>query len=113
MVVIKRNMKHNGRKCKTVLVLKTYKHIKNPEAIKTWGNGGEDTFILNHSTRWRPVLSFMVQVIYPQGMGPWYPLNRRLDGLLSVCTWWKKEKLLPLWKIEPQLTQPIASHFTH
>jgi hypothetical protein len=29
-------------------------------------------------TRWRGVVSFMPQPLYPQGNSPWYPLDRRL-----------------------------------
>jgi hypothetical protein len=42
----------------TILVLKH--HI-----IKTWGCGGEILLILTLSTRWRPVVSFMLQTLTP------------------------------------------------
>jgi hypothetical protein len=36
------------------------------------------------STRWRWVVSFMPQPLYPEGNSPWYPLDRRLDGTQSL-----------------------------
>jgi hypothetical protein len=40
-----------------------------------WGSGGIGPHILDLSTRWRWVVSFM-----PQGKSPQYPLDRRLGG---------------------------------
>jgi len=35
--------------------------------------------ILNLDRRWRLVVKFMLQLLYPHGWGPKYPLNR-MDG---------------------------------
>jgi len=49
-------------------------------AIKTyWGSGGLAPHI-NIGTRWRWVVSFMPQLLYPWGKSPQYSLDRRLIG---------------------------------
>jgi hypothetical protein len=45
-----------------------------------WGSGGIAPCILDFGTRWRRVVNFMPQPLYPQGKSPWYPLDRRLCG---------------------------------
>jgi hypothetical protein len=45
-----------------------------------WGSGCIAPHILDLSTRWRWVVSFTSQPLYPQGKSPWYPLDRRLGG---------------------------------
>jgi hypothetical protein len=65
-----------------------------------WGSGGISPCILDLSTRWRWVVSFMPWLLYPRGKNPWYQLDRRLDGpqrqsikkiltfaLILLC-WW-------------------------
>jgi hypothetical protein len=47
------------------------------------GNGSTATRILDLGTRWRWVVSFAPQPLYPQGQSPRYPLNRRLGRLPS------------------------------
>lgn len=36
--------------------------------------------IHNLDTRWRCMIDFIPQLLYPQGRSPWYQLNRRVDG---------------------------------
>jgi hypothetical protein len=43
-------------------------------------SGGIAPRILNLGTRWRWVVSFTPQPLYPQGKSPWYPLDKRLGG---------------------------------
>jgi hypothetical protein len=50
---------------------------------KYLGSGGVAPRILELGTRWRWVVSFTPQPLYPQGKNPWYPLYRRLGGLQS------------------------------
>jgi len=45
------------------------------QAMKTYWRS-----ILDLGTRWRWVVSFTPQPLYPQGNSPWYPLGRRLGG---------------------------------
>jgi hypothetical protein len=47
------------------------------------GSGGIAPRILDLGARWRWVVSFMPRPLYPQGKGPWYPLDRRLGGSQS------------------------------
>jgi hypothetical protein len=57
-----------------------------------WACGGMAPRILYFGTRWRWMVSFRPQPLYPQGKGPWYPLDRRLDGPPEpVWTrWWRE-----------------------
>jgi hypothetical protein len=41
------------------------------------GSGSIAPRILDLGTRWRWVVSFTLQPLYPQGKGPWYPFDRR------------------------------------
>jgi len=45
-----------------------------------WGSAGMAPCILDFSTRWRWVVSFMAWLLYPQGKSICYPLDRRLRG---------------------------------
>jgi hypothetical protein len=64
-------------KVKVKLSLCLTKH----HAMKTyWGSGGIAPRILDLGTRWRWVVSFTPQPLYPRGKSPWYPLDRRLGG---------------------------------
>jgi hypothetical protein len=47
------------------------------------GSGGIALCILDLGTKWRLVVSAMPQPLYPQGMSPWYPLDKRLSGSQS------------------------------
>jgi hypothetical protein len=45
-----------------------------------WRSGGIAPCILELGTKWKRVVSFTPRPIYPQGKGPWFPLDRRLGG---------------------------------
>jgi len=50
-------------------------------AMKTyWGVEIQLHTFFDLGTRWRWVVSFTPQPLYPQGKSPWYPLDRRLGG---------------------------------
>jgi hypothetical protein len=50
--------------------------------------------IIDLSSRWRWVVSFMLQPLYILGKSPWYPMYRRLCGLQSKCGHWSRGKSL-------------------
>jgi hypothetical protein len=52
----------------------------SPLLESVWVSGGIAPRILNLCTRWRWVVSFMTQPLYPRGKNPRYPLDRRLGG---------------------------------
>jgi hypothetical protein len=66
---------------------------------------------LNLSTRWRWVVSFTPQPLYPHGKGPWYALDKRMSGPQSRSESCREQKtLLPLLGIEPQFfSRPIST----
>jgi hypothetical protein len=67
-------------------------------AMMYWGNGGIAPRILNLSARWRWVVSFILQPLYP-----WYPLDRKLGGLQSPSRRGVEEKsFYTLPRIEPR-----------
>jgi hypothetical protein len=67
---------------------------------------------LDLGIRWRCVVSFTPSGLYPQEKSPWYPLDRRLDGLQNVWTWWWREKLsAPVRTWTPNI-QLIAQCYT-
>jgi hypothetical protein len=77
-----------------------------------WGSGGIAPCILNLSTRWRSVVSFMPWPLYPQGKSPWYPLYRRLGGPQNWSGHFGEEKnSQPLLRLKPLVIQPIAHHY--
>jgi hypothetical protein len=74
-----------------------------------WGIGGIAPRILDLGTRW----SFMHRPFYPQGKGPWYPLDKRLGGPQSRSGLSGEEKnSQPLPELEPPTIQPIAQRYT-
>jgi hypothetical protein len=78
-----------------------------------WGSGGITPRILDLGTRWRWVVSFTPQLIYPQGKSPWYPLDRRLGGPQNRSGRAGEEKnSQPLPGLEPQIIQPVAQRYT-
>jgi hypothetical protein len=48
--------------------------------MKMYGGVEVYSTILDLSNRWRLVVSFKAQPLYPWGKSPWYPLERRLGG---------------------------------
>jgi hypothetical protein len=87
-----------GKNVKAVLVL-------NYLSPMPWWHMGEwrySSTILDLSTRWWWVVSFMSMSLYHQGNIPRYPLDRRLSGPQSWSGCCGVEKhLLPLSGIEP------------
>jgi hypothetical protein len=58
--------------------------------------------ILDVGTRWRWVVSFTPQLLYPRGKSPQYPLDKRLGGPQSRSRFCRMEKIFfPLLGIEP------------
>jgi hypothetical protein len=51
-----------------------------PRHEHAWGSGSIAPRILNLGTRCRWVVRFIPRPLYPQGLSPWYPLDRRLSG---------------------------------
>jgi hypothetical protein len=81
-----------------------------------WGSGGIAPHILDLSTRWRLVVSFMPQLLYPQGKSPWYPLDRRLVGSRVILDAVVKRKIpSPHWESNPRTltVKPVAQCYTN
>jgi hypothetical protein len=45
-----------------------------------WGSGGIAPSIFDLGTRWRCVVNFTPQPLYPHGKSPWYSLNKKLGA---------------------------------
>jgi hypothetical protein len=58
--------------------------------------------VLNLSTRWRWVVRFTSQLLYPKGRSPQYPLDKEWVGLRASLETEKKKALGPLLGIKPQ-----------
>jgi hypothetical protein len=66
------------------------------------GNRGIASGILNLGTRWRWVVSFKPQPLYPRGKNTRYPFDRRLGGPQSRSGRGREEKQTqPLLGLEP------------
>jgi len=50
-----------------------------------WGIEVQLHSFLDLGTRWRQVVSFAPQLLYPQGKSPCYKLDSRLGGPQSQC----------------------------
>ena len=75
------------------------------------GSRGRTPLIPNLCTRWKWVVNFMPQLLYPQGKEPQYPLNKRLGGPQSWSGhFWRKEKKNPLHlhRFKPWTIQPVV-----
>jgi hypothetical protein len=97
-------------KVKVKLSLCLTKH----HAIRTyWGSGGIAPRILDLGTRWRWVVSFTPQSLYPQGKSTWYPLDRRMGGPQSHSGRGGEEvNSQPLPGLELPIIQPVAQRYT-
>jgi hypothetical protein len=63
-------------------------------------SGGIAPPIPNLSTKWRCVVNFMPQLLYPWEGIPWCPLNIRLGGHQGwPKTFWRKQKYLALSRV--------------
>jgi hypothetical protein len=69
----------------------------------TWGTGGVTLHTVNLNTRWRWVISFIPQPLYPWGKSPWYALDSRLGGSQSQSGHGEEKKSLPhpCWEMNP------------
>jgi hypothetical protein len=77
------------------------------------GRGGIVPRVLDLGTKWRWVISFTVQPLYPEGKSFWCPLNRRLGGLQTRSGRGGEEKnSQPLPGLEPPIIQPVAQRYT-
>jgi hypothetical protein len=81
---------------------------------KSRGSGCIDPHLLELSTSWRWVVTFMPLLLYPQGKRTWYPLDRRLGWTLQLV-WmiWRNEKLWPYQNSNPNpsVVQPTGSRY--
>jgi hypothetical protein len=78
-----------------------------------WESGAIAPCILELSTRWSWVVSFMSWPLYPQGKSPWYPLDRRLGGLQSWSGHSGEEKnSQPLPRLKPPIIQAVGQCYT-
>jgi hypothetical protein len=69
--------------------------------------------IIDLGTRWRWVVSFATQPLYPQGKNPWYPLDKRLGELQRRSGRGGEEKnSQPLPGLELPIIQPVAQRYT-
>jgi hypothetical protein len=100
---------------KVKVKLSLYFSLTQHHAIKAyWGSGGIAPHILDLRTRWRWVVSFMLRLLYPQGMGPWYPLHRRLGGPHCWPGHGGEEKNShPLPGLEAPIIQPVPQSYTN
>jgi len=58
-----------------------------------WGSLGIALHILNLSTKWRWVNSFITWLLYPWGKSPWYPLEEEGKWATEpLWVWWCREK---------------------
>jgi hypothetical protein len=76
------------------------------------GSGGIAPHIIDLSTRWRCVVSFMPWPLHPQGKSPWYPLDRRLCGPQNRSGNGEEKNSQPLPGLRPLIIQSIAQHYT-
>jgi hypothetical protein len=75
-----------------------------------WRSGCIDPHFLDLDTRWRWVVKFTPQLLYPRRKFPRYPLDRRLGGTQSRFGRLEEEKNLTVPGLEPQ---PVASRYTN
>jgi hypothetical protein len=91
-----------------------------------WGSGDIVPRILNLGNRWRSVVSYTLQSLYPQRKSPWYPMNRRLSEPQSCSgnggespravlgTVVKRKISSPRWesKLRTLIVQSVAQRYT-
>jgi hypothetical protein len=74
-----------------------------------WRSGDIVPCILELGNRWRWVVSFTPQPLYPQGMSPWYPFDRRLGEPQSRSGRGGGEKnSQPVLGLETPIIQPVV-----
>jgi hypothetical protein len=72
---------------------------------------GKVSHILDLSSRYRWVVSFTLQLVYPQGLCPCYPLDRRLSGPQNLFNVTSKRKLIASSRNQTPVIQPVVSYF--
>jgi hypothetical protein len=78
-----------------------------------WRSRGTVSHILNLGTRWRRVVSFTHQPLYPQGKGLLYPFYRRLGEPQSPSGHGSEGKNYQLLAgLEHPIIQPVAQRYT-
>jgi hypothetical protein len=98
------------------LKLKTFKYTAQFSTYHLWqlhihatvmGEWRYSSTILDLGTRWRWVVSFKPQPLWPGGNSPWFPLDRMLGGpqSQSVCCG-VEENVLPMLGIKPEPSSP-------
>jgi hypothetical protein len=84
-----------------------------PRSEGVLGDGGIDPRIPGLGTRWRWVVSFTPQPIYPQGKSFWNSLGRRLGGFQN---WYgrggEERNSDPLPGLQPPTIQPVSQRCT-
>jgi hypothetical protein len=84
--------------------LKPSLHIIKHHTTQTYGGRGSSVpCILNLRTRWRWVINFKLQLLYPEKNSLWYSMYAVGAGLGAVWACWSQTPVV----------QPIASHYTH
>jgi hypothetical protein len=77
------------------------------------GNGRINPRILDLDNKWKFVVSFTSQPLYPQRNGPWYPLYRRLCGPRAGLDTVVKRKIpSPCQVPNPPIIQSVAQRYT-
>jgi hypothetical protein len=101
-------LRENLTSYKVITVLHSASCHKN-----VWGSGNLALRILNLSTGWRWVVSFMIHLLYCWRKNPMYSLHRRLCGIQrQYCCDDKKENHCPCWELNPLAIKPVTSHYT-
>jgi hypothetical protein len=81
--------------------------------MKVYWGGGIAPRIIDLGTRWRWVVTFTPQPLYPQGNSHWYKLDRRLGGTQSRYGRGGGERnSQPLPGLEPLIIHPVAQRYT-
>jgi hypothetical protein len=90
--------------------------VLNYLSTMPWRHMGEwrysCTILLDLGTRWRWVISFTPQPLYPWGKRSWYPLDRRLGGPESLSGCCREEKNLFLVGIWTLAVSPVTQCYT-
>jgi hypothetical protein len=68
---------------------------------------------LNHSTRWRWIVGFILQPLYFWVNRPWCPLNRKLGGPQRTSgSFGEGQNLLPCQETKPRLPHSLETTLT-
>jgi hypothetical protein len=104
---------HKGINSETGIFKANSRFVSVHNAMEVyWGNEGIAPRILDLRTRWRWVVNFTPQLLYPQGKSPWYPLDRRLGGPQSRFGRCGEERnSQPLPGLEAPACRPALYHW--